>query len=173
MSMTALYLIRQIIRLLVEVKQASVLTRPSSKNKYLLRLCFQSEKDKIVSLHTGVPKFLGVSCPSLVTLSLTSGTSAGGENLSQWNWTQRSLTWNRVDADLKADRWSIDHPISTTPSLCVRLWNPGFASSSAKWISLCLPQSLKGESQHILVGKGSKTGLGPNLAFAIVLLNGI
>lgn len=57
MSMKALYLIRQIIRLLVEVKQASVLTRPSSKNKYLLRLCFQSEKDKIVSLHTGVPKF--------------------------------------------------------------------------------------------------------------------
>lgn len=143
MSMKALYLIRQIICLLGEVKRASVLTHPSSKSNDFFRLCFQSDED-LKPCHCtrecrGCECKLPEPCDSLCILC---GTSSGGESISQCKCTQSSVLWSHVDADLRSNMRSY-LPVPTTPSLSGPLRHPAFVSSSAEWTSLYLLQSLK------------------------------
>lgn len=143
MSMKALYLIRQIICLLGEVKWASVLTCPSSKSNDFFRLCFQSDED--LKLCHCTWECQGCECKPpepCDSLCILCGISSGDESISQWKCTQSSIMWSHLDADLRSNMRSY-LPVSTTPSLSGQLWHPDFASSSAKWTSLYLLQSLK------------------------------
>lgn len=123
-SRKALYLIRHIICLLVEVKQASVLTHPSSKSNSLLRLCFQSNADPSPKLchHTGECLSHGCklpeSCDSLWNLS---GSLPGGGSIIQWRVNSRVAS-GRVIKKQTQDLMDGSYAHPSLPPQCMANW---------------------------------------------------